>query len=62
MPRTRRPDRRRSRTTRSTTSLGEAYMKNGQKALAIENYEKSLRLNPENRGGEAALAQLRAAK
>jgi hypothetical protein len=37
-------------------------MRNGQKALAIENYEKSLRLNPENRGGEAALAQLRAAK
>lgn len=43
-------------------SLGEAYMKAGQKALAIENYEKSLELNPQNRGGEAALAQLRAVK
>ena len=43
-------------------SLGEAYMKAGQKALAIEYYEKSLKLNPQNRGGEAALEQLRAAK
>ena len=43
-------------------SLGEAYMKAGQKAPAIENYEKSLKLNPQNRGGEAALVQLRAAK
>ena len=43
-------------------SLGEAYMKAGQRSLAIESYEKSLKLNPENRGGEAALAQLRAAK
>ncbi len=43
-------------------SLGEACMKAGQKALAIEYYEKSLKLNPQNRGGEAALAQLRAAK
>lgn len=29
-------------------SLGEAYMKNGDKGLAIENYEKSLKLNPAN--------------
>jgi tetratricopeptide (TPR) repeat protein len=43
-------------------SLGEAYMKAGQKELAITCYEKSLQLNPENHGGEAALRQLRAAK
>src|SRR5262249_53143540 len=29
-------------------SLGEAFMLNGEKALAIENYEKSLKLNPNN--------------
>lgn len=29
-------------------SLGEAYMKSGQKQLAIENYKKSLELNPDN--------------
>ena len=43
-------------------SLGEAYRKAGQKALAIANYEKSVQLNPRNRGGEAALQQLRAQK
>lgn len=29
-------------------SLGEAYAKNGDSRLAIESYERSLRLNPEN--------------
>ncbi len=29
-------------------SLGEAYMKSGNKALAIENYRKSLEFNPDN--------------
>ncbi len=29
-------------------SLGEAYMKNGNKELAIKNYKKSLELNPDN--------------
>ena len=29
-------------------SLGEAYMKAGNEALAIENYEKSIELNPKN--------------
>lgn len=29
-------------------SLGEAYMKAGNKELAIKNYEKSLELNPQN--------------
>jgi len=31
-------------------SLGEAYMKDGNKDLAIENYKKSLELNPGNQG------------
>ncbi len=42
-------------------SLGEAYMKAGKKDLAIANYEKSLQLNPENQGGQAALRHLRLA-
>ncbi|HLB91739.1 MAG TPA: tetratricopeptide repeat protein [Terriglobales bacterium] len=29
-------------------SLGEAYMKAGQKQLAIDNYKKALELNPAN--------------
>jgi tetratricopeptide (TPR) repeat protein len=29
-------------------SLGEAYLKNGEKELAIKNYAKSLELNPKN--------------
>ena len=29
-------------------SLGEAYLKNGQNELAIENYKRSLELNPNN--------------
>lgn len=29
-------------------SLGEGYMKNGDKELAIKNYKKSLELNPDN--------------
>jgi tetratricopeptide (TPR) repeat protein len=39
-------------------SLGEAYMKNGDKELAIQNYKKSLELNPQNTGATRALAQL----
>lgn len=41
-------------------SLGEAYMKNGEKAPAIENYEKSLKLDPGNTGAVEALKKLRA--
>jgi tetratricopeptide (TPR) repeat protein len=33
-------------------SLGEAYMKTGQKEQAIKNYEKSLELNPKNDNGK----------
>jgi len=40
-------------------SLGEAYMKNGDNKLAIKNYKKSIKLNPENSGGEEMLAKLK---
>jgi len=39
-------------------SLGEAYMNIGKKELAIENYEKSIFLNPENENGKKMLAEL----
>jgi CubicO group peptidase (beta-lactamase class C family) len=39
-------------------SLGEAYMKTGQKELAIKNYEKSLELNPKNDNGKEMLKKL----
>ncbi len=41
-------------------SLGEAYMKKGDRELAIRNYEKSLELNPQNGGAMDALHRLRA--
>jgi len=40
-------------------SLGESYYVNGQKELAIKNYEKSLELNPENTNAKEMLLQLR---
>jgi CubicO group peptidase (beta-lactamase class C family) len=39
-------------------SLGEAYMENGDKELAIKNYEKSMELNPDNKNGAEKLKQL----
>ena len=39
-------------------SLGEAYMKNGDKKNAIKNYQKSLELNPENNNAKKMLKQL----
>jgi tetratricopeptide (TPR) repeat protein len=39
-------------------SLGEAYMKKGQTGLAIENYRKSLELNPNNENGKDMLKKL----
>ena len=39
-------------------SLGEAYMKSGNKELAIENYKKVLELNPENQNAKNKLKQL----
>ena len=43
-------------------SLGEAYSAAGQNDLAIENYEKALKLNPKNENARKALAKLRPAK
>ncbi len=40
-------------------SLAEAYMKQGNKELAIKNYEKTLELNPANPGARDALKTLR---
>ena len=40
-------------------SLGEAYMVNGDKELAIKNYEKSLELDPQNKGAVDTLKKLR---
>lgn len=40
-------------------SLGEAYLKAGQKDLAIQNYEKSVELNPQNQNGIDALRKIR---
>lgn len=40
-------------------SLAEAYMKKGNKALAIKNYEKSLELNPKNDNAKKMLELLR---
>jgi CubicO group peptidase (beta-lactamase class C family) len=39
-------------------SLGEAYMRNGQKDLAIANYEKSLQIFPGNTNGAEMLKKL----
>jgi hypothetical protein len=41
-------------------SLGEAYMDDGNKPLAIANYQKSLDLNPKNRGAVVTLQKLKA--
>jgi CubicO group peptidase (beta-lactamase class C family) len=43
-------------------SLGEAYMKDGQRDAAIRNYERSLALDPENANAARMLADLRAAR
>ena len=40
-------------------SLGEAYMINGDKELAIQNYNKSLELNPDNQNAIEKLKQLK---
>lgn len=39
-------------------SLGEAYMKSGNKQFAIENYKKALELNPENQNAKDILEKL----
>lgn len=40
-------------------SLGEAYLADGNKALAIKNYEQSVKLNPKNDTGIKALEKLK---
>jgi CubicO group peptidase (beta-lactamase class C family) len=40
-------------------SLGEAYMKAGEKEKAIQNYEKSLELNPKNDNARERLKKLK---
>jgi CubicO group peptidase (beta-lactamase class C family) len=42
-------------------SLGEAYMENGDKNPAIQNYKRSLELNPKNTGAIEKLKKLEAA-
>jgi cytochrome c-type biogenesis protein CcmH/NrfG len=42
----------------SLSAMGEAYMKHGDKGLAIQNYEKSLELNPENSNAASMLKRL----
>ena len=42
-------------------SLGEAYMENGDKQLAIQNYKRSLELNSKNPSAVEALKKLEAA-
>jgi len=42
-------------------SLGEAYMENGDKNLAIQNYKKSLELNPKNDNAVEKLKKLEVA-
>ncbi|HNX97466.1 MAG TPA: tetratricopeptide repeat protein [Candidatus Aminicenantes bacterium] len=39
-------------------SLAEAYLKNGEVDLAVENYHKSLELNPQNVNGREVLKRL----
>jgi imidazolonepropionase-like amidohydrolase len=40
-------------------SLGEAYLNDGNRELAIENYERSLQLDPKNKGAMEKLKQLK---
>jgi len=40
-------------------SLAEAYAVKGEKGLAIQNYEKSLQLNPDNQNGKDQLKNLK---
>jgi predicted alpha/beta superfamily hydrolase len=41
-------------------SMGEAYMDVGNTKLAVENYEKSIALNPDNAGGKEMLKKIKA--
>ena len=39
-------------------SLGEAYLADGDKKLAIANYKKSVELDPTNENGKKVLAEI----
>ena len=39
-------------------SLGETYLKNGDKKLAIINYKKSVELDPNNANGKKVLDEI----
>jgi tetratricopeptide (TPR) repeat protein len=43
-------------------SLGESYMLNNQKELAIKNYQKSLELNPKSQNAKKMLEKLNVKK
>ena len=43
-------------------SLGEAYLKDGQKDLALKNYEKALELNPNNNNAKQVLKEFKGNK
>jgi len=40
-------------------SLGEAYLKKGEKEIAKKNFQKSLELNPQNENAKRILGQLK---
>ncbi len=40
-------------------SLGEAYLMDGEKDLALQNYEKSLKLNPNNTNAEVMIQRIK---
>lgn len=46
------------RSANAYDSLGESYLDAGNQALAIDNYRKSLELNPDNRNAEQVLKRL----
>jgi tetratricopeptide (TPR) repeat protein len=50
------------RSTRVYERLGNAYLEEGDTALAIANYRKSLQMDPENRGPARMLAKLDASR
>ena len=43
-------------------SLGEAYLKDGQRDLAIQNYRRALEINPRNTNAEQVLKELKEGK
>jgi tetratricopeptide (TPR) repeat protein len=45
-------------TSSGHAALAEAYMKSGQKQLAIENYKKALEINPDNEDAKQNLKEL----